>query len=189
MVFWFFLVPTRMEKRILKLFHLTHHLNLFMSLLISKLFCTMGEGGRALQPSPLPPLRERSEFTMSRWGREGWPAGQSELTMSRSPPLSPPHKPYLCNGGQHFVPYRWLLISNKLCDLTLCTCGGLGGGGRRNRCIMLIMTMLKLFPTFKYSISEQAPVHCAAKKNSTAVHTCFPPSKSLRSAPYKQQVH
>jgi hypothetical protein len=33
----------------------------------------------------------------------------------------------LCNCGQH-VPYRWLLISNKLCDSTLCTCGGVGGG-------------------------------------------------------------
>ncbi len=43
----------------------------------------------------------------------------------------------LCNGGQHYVPYRWLLISNKLCDSTLCTCGGVGGG----RCIMLIMTL------------------------------------------------
>ncbi len=37
-------------------------------------------------------------------------------------------KPFLCNGGQHYVPYRWLLISNKLCDSTLCTCGGVGGG-------------------------------------------------------------
>jgi hypothetical protein len=35
---------------------------------------------------------------------------------------------FLCNGGQHYVPYRWLLISNKLCDSTLCTCGGVGGG-------------------------------------------------------------
>jgi hypothetical protein len=34
----------------------------------------------------------------------------------------------LCNGGQHYVPYRWLLISNKLCDSTLCTCGGVGVG-------------------------------------------------------------
>jgi hypothetical protein len=33
----------------------------------------------------------------------------------------------LCNGGQHYVPYRWLLISNKLCDSTLCTCFGVGG--------------------------------------------------------------
>jgi hypothetical protein len=30
----------------------------------------------------------------------------------------------LCNGWQHYVPYRWLLIYNKLCDSTLCTCGG-----------------------------------------------------------------
>jgi hypothetical protein len=35
----------------------------------------------------------------------------------------------LCNGGQHYAPYRWLLISNKLCDSTLGTCGGVGGGG------------------------------------------------------------
>jgi hypothetical protein len=35
----------------------------------------------------------------------------------------------LCNGGQHYAPYRWPLISNKLCDSTLCTCGGVGGGG------------------------------------------------------------
>jgi hypothetical protein len=33
----------------------------------------------------------------------------------------------LCNGGQHYVPYRWLLISNKMCDSTLYTCGGVGG--------------------------------------------------------------
>ncbi len=51
-------------------------------------------------------------------------------------------KHILCNGGQHYVPYRWLLISNKLCDSTLCTCGGVVGG--RNRCIMLNMTLLIL---------------------------------------------
>jgi hypothetical protein len=34
---------------------------------------------------------------------------------------------FICNGGQHYVPYRWLLIFNKLCDSTLCTCGGVGG--------------------------------------------------------------
>ncbi len=34
----------------------------------------------------------------------------------------------LCNGGQHYVPYRCLLIYNKLCDSTSCTCGGVGGG-------------------------------------------------------------
>ncbi len=45
--------------------------------------------------------------------------------------------------GQHYVPYRWLLISNKLCDSTLCTCGGEGGGW--NRCIILILTLLKLW--------------------------------------------
>ncbi len=43
----------------------------------------------------------------------------------------------LCNGGQHYVPFRWLLISNKMCDSTLCTCGGVGG----DRCIMLIMIL------------------------------------------------
>ena len=36
-------------------------------------------------------------------------------------------KLFLCNGGQHYVPYRWVLISNKLCDSTLCTCGGVWG--------------------------------------------------------------
>ncbi len=39
----------------------------------------------------------------------------------------------LCNGGQHYVLYRWLLISNKLCDSTLCTCGGVGGGGEEEQ--------------------------------------------------------
>ncbi len=34
----------------------------------------------------------------------------------------------LCNGWEHYVPYRCLQISNKLCDSTLCTCGGVGGG-------------------------------------------------------------
>jgi hypothetical protein len=43
---------------------------------------------------------------------EGWPGS----------PL------FLCNGGQHYVPYRWLLISNKLFDSTLCICSGVGGG-------------------------------------------------------------
>ena len=46
---------------------------------------------------------------------------------------------FLCNGWEHYVPYRCLQISNKLCDSTLCTCGGVGGW--RNRCIMLIMTL------------------------------------------------
>ncbi len=45
----------------------------------------------------------------------------------------------LCNGWEHYVPYRCLQISNKLCDSTLCTCGGVGGW--RNRCIMLIMPL------------------------------------------------
>jgi hypothetical protein len=64
---------------------------------------------------------------------------------------------FLCNGGQHYVPYRWLLISNKLCDSTLFTCGGVGGeeqvhnvdydpvktvGGGVNRCIMLVMYLV-----------------------------------------------
>jgi hypothetical protein len=35
---------------------------------------------------------------------------------------------FLCNGGQHYVSYRWVLISHKLCDSTVCTCGGVGGG-------------------------------------------------------------
>ncbi len=48
----------------------------------------------------------------------------------------------LCNGWEQYVPYRCLYISNKLCDSTLCTCGGVGGGGGwKNRCIMLIMTL------------------------------------------------
>ena len=37
------------------------------------------------------------------------------------------NKEFLCNGWEHYVPYRWLVISNKLCDSTLCTCGGVGG--------------------------------------------------------------
>ncbi len=46
------------------------------------------------------------------------------------PALHPPSQLFnvLCNGGQHYATYRWLLISNKLCDSTLCTCGGVGGG-------------------------------------------------------------
>ncbi len=43
------------------------------------------------------------------------------------------HKPFYVTEG-------WLLISNKLCDSTLCTCGGVGRRGW-NRCIMLIMTL------------------------------------------------
>ncbi len=35
---------------------------------------------------------------------------------------------FLCNGWKHYVPYRCLQISNKLCDSTLCTCGGVGEG-------------------------------------------------------------
>ncbi len=46
----------------------------------------------------------------------------------------------LCNGWEHYIPYRCLQISNKLCDSTLCTCGGVQGGWR-NRCIMLIMPL------------------------------------------------
>jgi len=49
---------------------------------------------------------------------------------------------FLCNGGQHYVPYRWLLISNKLCDSTLCTCGGVGGEEQVHN---VIMTLLKLW--------------------------------------------
>jgi hypothetical protein len=41
---------------------------LFISLLISKLFCTMGEGRESPPTLPLPPLPELSEFTMSWWG-------------------------------------------------------------------------------------------------------------------------
>jgi hypothetical protein len=33
-------------------------------------------------------------------------------------------KRFLCNGWEHYVPYRCLWFSNKLCDSTLCTCGG-----------------------------------------------------------------
>ncbi len=89
------------------------------------------------------------------WG--GGAAGSGVLVhLSRAPPpptpWTPPNPPHhfewllphpfsiLCNGGQHYAPYRWLLISNKLCDPTVCTCGGVGGGGR-NRCIILIMTL------------------------------------------------
>jgi hypothetical protein len=36
---------------------------------------------------------------------------------------------FLCNGWEHYVPSRCLQISNKLCDSTLCTCGGVGWGG------------------------------------------------------------
>jgi hypothetical protein len=63
--------------------------------------------------------------------REGWIHSVSE------------GQDVLCNGGQHYVPYSWLLISNKLRDSTLCTCGGVREG--RNRCIMVIMTLLKLW--------------------------------------------
>ncbi len=35
------------------------------------------------------------------------------------------HPILLCNGWEHYVPYRCLQISNKLCDSTLCTCGGM----------------------------------------------------------------
>jgi hypothetical protein len=53
----------------------------------------------------------------------------SDQIYRKSPANKKPQ--FLCNGGQHYVPYRWMLISNKLCDSTLCTCGGVGGGGEQ----------------------------------------------------------
>jgi hypothetical protein len=52
-----------------------------MSILISKLFCTKGEGGgRALLPSP-PPTTGRTELTLSRWRREGhWKGWALKIT-------------------------------------------------------------------------------------------------------------
>ncbi len=45
----------------------------FTLLLISNLSCTKGEGGEGGResPPPLPSLPGRSEFTLSRWGKEG----------------------------------------------------------------------------------------------------------------------
>ncbi len=59
---------------------------------------------------------------------------------------------------------RWLLISNKLCDSTLCTCGRVGGGGG-NRCIMLIMT-LETNTQFD-SAGDQTWVACVTGGHST----------------------
>jgi hypothetical protein len=39
-----------------------------------------------------------------------------KFTIVSSTPIVTPFSRFLCNGGQHYVPYRWLLISNKLCD-------------------------------------------------------------------------
>jgi hypothetical protein len=64
---------------------------------------------------------------------------------------------FLCNGGQHYVPYRWLLISNNLCDSTLCTCGGVGKGEKQVHNVeydpVAVMTLLSRGN--KYVISFQ----------------------------------
>jgi hypothetical protein len=105
MVFWFFWSLPEWKKRILKPFHLTHHLNLFMSLLISKLFCTMGEGGSPLTlPPPSPtgtkwihyvPVREGGVASGTKW------INYVPLT-TPPPPIN--HIMYLTDGC-------WFLIS------------------------------------------------------------------------------
>ncbi len=175
-----------------------------------------GGGGRALLPSLFPPPPGRSEFTLSRWGREGVASGQSEFTLSRwgregrgergkgraiGRGVSwKSHKTHYMQNRIQITEYSWSkthlhkITNVPVFDMALVLndfdganpwLGPLEGVGLENPKLFWAQRALKSLVAIsglkKVSIFRAHPFRRPSK-------WICPPSKSLRSAPYKQQV-
>ncbi len=67
---------------------------------------------------------DRCRDSNSESSSNSWHVTNLEIFLTQIVDTHPFKSQVLCNGWEHYVPYRCLQISNKLCDSTLCTCGG-----------------------------------------------------------------